>query len=342
MSTNVYGEIPAGAIDGVNGTYALALIPNPSTSLQLFQNGLLTVQNVDYTLNSNIVTWIVVVPQPGDSLKAYYVGSSPAVVAPPGAGTFTELRGSDLVGMVQDRLGGYKNALDESVILDVLNEGKDEVWAILKNLSQNYFQASTRYDDPTQTNYFGSINTKEREYALPADFRAIRFIECVTPGFQNIEFTRRSMTSPTWKDARRAANELSNVNGVASYFYDIAEQDTGTPTEDTQTGANPSGIPTSGGFELVFAQFPETTLQLVIWYLRAIPDMEADTVMDQIIRPFSKKIANFAVEKCMKILQDVTMSESWLKSWRNDVITIAQTGGNVDQADSQYVQDFVG
>lgn len=255
---------------------------------------------------------------------------------------FAELKGADLVSMVQDRLGGYANALNENVVLDFINEGKDEVWTVLKNLNQNYFQASTRYDDNTQVNYFGPVTFQEREYALPADFRAIRFIECVTPGFQNIEFVRRPMTSPTFKDARRAANELSNVNGVAVYFYDIAEQDTGTPLEDTETGQDPTGKKASGGFEIVFAQFPETTLQLVLWYLRALPDMETDTTLDQILFPYSKKIANFAVERAMKVLQDLPMSESWKEGWRQDLIVIAQSGGQIDQADAQFVVDFIG
>src|ERR1700720_4171105 len=97
----------------------------------------------------------------------------PPIVTPTPPGSFAELRGSDIVAMVQDRLGGYANALNENVILDVINEGKDEVWSILKNLNENYFQSSTRYDDATQTNYFGPITPKEREYALPVDFRAV-------------------------------------------------------------------------------------------------------------------------------------------------------------------------
>lgn len=255
---------------------------------------------------------------------------------------FAELRGSDVVKMVQDRLGGYANALNEDVILDTVNEGKDEVWAILKNLNENYFQASTRYDDSTQTNYFGPINPQEREYVLPADFRSIRFVECVTTGFADVTFVRRPMTSPTFRDARRAANQLSNVSGVAVYFYDIAEQSTGTPLVDTEIGTDKSSAKAQGGFEIVLAQYPETTLQLVIWYQRALPDMETDTILDNIIMPYSKKIANFAVEKCMKILQDLQMSAAWLQSWRQDIITVAQTASNVDRADAQFVQDFSG
>jgi hypothetical protein len=255
---------------------------------------------------------------------------------------FAELTGSDIVKMVQDRLGGYANALNEDVILDVVNEGKDEIWTILKNLNENYFQASSRYDDPTQTNYFGPINPQEREYALPKDFRAIRFIECVTSGFADVTFVRRAMTSPTFREARRAANELSNVAGVNVYWYDIAEQDVGTPLVDTEVGTDKSGATAKGGFEIVLAQYPETTLQIVLWYLRALPDMEADTVIDNILFPYSKKIANFAVEKCMKILQDLQMSAAWLQSWRQDITTVAQSGGKIDQADAQFVTDFTG
>ena len=256
--------------------------------------------------------------------------------------SFVELTGSDLTKMVQSRLGGYANALDTDIILDVINEGKDEIWSILKSLNANYFQASTRYDDPTQDNYFGLIVPGEREYALPPDFRAIRFIECVTSGYESVVFVRRSMTSSSWKDSRRSSNESSNANGVSTYVYDIAEQSTGTLLEDAETGRDTTSKKASGGFEIVLAQFPEASLQLVVWYLRALPDLEQDTVLDQIVRPYSKKIANFATEKCMKILQDLNMSAAWLQSWRQDIISVAQGGGQVDQADAQFCEDFQG
>lgn len=251
---------------------------------------------------------------------------------------FAELRGSDLIRMVQRRLGGYANAYDNDVILDVINEGKDKVWSILKSLSSNYFQASTQFSDVTSTNYFGPLTGTQREYKLPDDFRAIRFIEVVTTGYEDVEFLMSNMTTPEWKAARRASNQLKNSNGVAKYYYDIAEADQGEKLTDPVT--SPATAP--GGFEMVLAQFPETPLQLVVWYLRALPDIEADTILDQIVSPYSKYIANFAVEKCMKIVQDLQMSSSWLQSWRDDVITVAQSGGQINQADPTFVTDFLG
>lgn len=50
-------ETPSGAFDDVNTTFTLANSPTPTASLQLFLNGQLQTQGVDYTLVTNTITY---------------------------------------------------------------------------------------------------------------------------------------------------------------------------------------------------------------------------------------------------------------------------------------------
>lgn len=67
-----HNESPTGAINGVNDTYTLAQTPSPSNSLALFYNGALLRHGVDYTLSTNTITMVTVIPQTGDNLRAFY------------------------------------------------------------------------------------------------------------------------------------------------------------------------------------------------------------------------------------------------------------------------------
>lgn len=72
-ATFVDAETPAGAVNGVNATFTLANAPSPQTSLELYRNGLLMRQGVDYSLNSATVTFVASsIPQTGDILTASY------------------------------------------------------------------------------------------------------------------------------------------------------------------------------------------------------------------------------------------------------------------------------
>lgn len=72
-TTFIDGEIPSGTVNGSNAAFTLANVPNPSSSLALFRNGLLLTQGGDYTLSSNAVTFQTgAVPQTGDTLAAFY------------------------------------------------------------------------------------------------------------------------------------------------------------------------------------------------------------------------------------------------------------------------------
>lgn len=73
-TTFIDDEIPQGTIDGNNVTFTLSATPSPATSLKLFKNGELMIQNADYTVNGAKITFADedATPKTGDSLVAYY------------------------------------------------------------------------------------------------------------------------------------------------------------------------------------------------------------------------------------------------------------------------------
>lgn len=69
----VDAETPSGAINGINTFYTLIQAPNPSTSLAVYRNGIRLKPGVDFTANSNGITFsIAMVPQIGDVLVCAY------------------------------------------------------------------------------------------------------------------------------------------------------------------------------------------------------------------------------------------------------------------------------
>jgi len=64
-------ETPTGAVNGINKTFVLSQTPQPSTGLELYNNGLLMTQGVDYTLLGPIISFIIA-PSLGDIIRAFY------------------------------------------------------------------------------------------------------------------------------------------------------------------------------------------------------------------------------------------------------------------------------
>jgi len=50
-------ETPSGSVNGSNVVFKLQNIPSPVQSMQLFQNKVLQIQGVDYTVSSNVITF---------------------------------------------------------------------------------------------------------------------------------------------------------------------------------------------------------------------------------------------------------------------------------------------
>jgi len=69
----VDGEIPIGILDGVNTTFSLSQTPSPSSSLELYRNGVLQKLSVDFTLSGPDIQFLSAsTPQSGDILQAFY------------------------------------------------------------------------------------------------------------------------------------------------------------------------------------------------------------------------------------------------------------------------------
>lgn len=236
--------------------------------------------------------------------------------------------GQDLIDLANDRLAGLSNVVADRTLLSYINEAKDEIWAHLKNLNAEYFMQSTESTDSTQTNYFPkdlsgnpltTLQTTSRSYLLPSDLREIIMIEVTTKGYEQTVFTYRDINSEDFKTARRSANVDPTLTPTVEYFYAIL-------------GKN--------RFEM--AQFPETNFSLTIWYIRSLPDFEASDNIDEILAPYSKKIADYAVKKAMIGSQDPTQFALWTQEWKADLVTVASSAGPRNQADATYVEDFLG
>lgn len=165
------------------------------------------------------------------------------------------MNGADLLKTVTDRLLGYANVMSATAYLDFLNEAKDEVWTALKTMNQDYFGETSQNIDPTADNYFPSLVSTTRNYTLPKDFSAIRFIEPVSPGFEQIVFKFCNLESPEFQSARRSANVDKTLSPSVEYWYTIFGKD-----------------------QFIMAIWPEQTMAVTLYYIRRLHDIIAFNV----------------------------------------------------------------
>lgn len=232
------------------------------------------------------------------------------------------LTGQDLINMANDLLAGYQNGVDSRALLTYLNLAKDEVWAVTKELHDEYFQVFSQATNSAADFYFPALNTTTRNYTLPEDLRSIEFIEVTTPGFEETEFVFANLNTPQFRDERKASNQAQGPdpnNNVNKYTYSIA-----------------------GKNQFVMAAYPAAPMTLILWYTRALPDFEMSDTLDEILFPFNKKLAEYAVKLAMGGNQDPGQFAIWSKDWRESLINLVQASGERNDADPQFVQDFFG
>jgi hypothetical protein len=230
--------------------------------------------------------------------------------------------GQTLIDLTNDLLAGYQNAVDSRALLSYLNLAKDEVWSVTKELHDEYFQVFSQSTNASADYYFPNLNTTTRNYTLPADFRSVEFIECTTAGFEGTEFVYAKLNSPEFREERRESNAAQGPdpnNNVRKYHYSIA-----------------------GKNQFVMASYPAAALAVTLWYTRALPDFEASDVVDEILFPFSKKLAEYAAKRVMLADQDAGQFAAWKSEWRDSLINVVQGEGTRNDADPQYVVDFYG
>jgi hypothetical protein len=238
--------------------------------------------------------------------------------------SITQITGQYLINMTNDLLGGYQNGIDSRAILTFLNNAKDEIWDVTKELHDEYFQVFSQSTNSALTNYFPPLTTNNREYTLPEDLRSIEFIEVQAPvgGGPIAKFTYAKLNNPAFREERESSNELGGPepnNDRNSYLYSIAGHD-----------------------QFVMASYPSQPYTLILWYTASVADFEAtDTIVD-ILFPFSKKMAEYAAKSAMMSLQDPAGFAAWTQTWRSSLINLVQGSVERNDADPQYVQDFCG
>lgn len=66
-------ETPTGAVDGVNDAFTLSTAPSYNSSLQVFLNGLIQRQGIDYTISGTTITFTTA-PSLGQRVYAIFIG----------------------------------------------------------------------------------------------------------------------------------------------------------------------------------------------------------------------------------------------------------------------------
>lgn len=238
--------------------------------------------------------------------------------------SITQISGQFLINMTNDLLGGYQNGVDSRALLTHLNNAKDEIWSVTKELHDEYFQVFSQNTTSTATNYFPQLSTTVREYTLPEDLRSIEFVEVQQPpsGGPIAKFSYAKLNSPAFREEREQSNEAggSNPNNDRNhYLYSIAGHD-----------------------QFVLASYPTQNYNLILWYTASIADFEATDPIVDILFPFSKKMAEYAAKACMLALQDPAGFAAWTQTWRASLINLVQGEGERNDADPLFVQDFMG
>lgn len=234
----------------------------------------------------------------------------------------TQISGQDLLDRIKVRLGGLSNAFTPDELLQFAEDGVQEVWAVLKSFDQEYFGDSSQSTDSAKTDsYFATLSTSSREYPLPGTCREIRSIECLTSGYERIEFVQKSFDDPEFQRARRnstatgtSAQALSNRN----YYFTVF------------------------GNKLVLAQYPCAVLDVKLWAIQSINAISVDTVLDTILYPFSGKIVDFAVKKAMVSARESDMTIAWTQEWRASIITLGESSTPRASVNAQFISNYLG
>lgn len=232
------------------------------------------------------------------------------------------ISGQTLLDDLTVSLGGLSNVFNTDQLMRFVNDGLSEVWAVLRSLDLDYFMDSTQTTASTDEDYFGVLTTSAREYALPADCRDIRLIECTTAGYEGLNFVRRDISDEEFKIVRRGATANLGGDGLADVdhiLYAVTGQNT-----------------------LMFAQYPPAAITLKIWYVKSLPMLDVDQVLTEVLYPFSRKIVDYATEKALLSTRNAEMAAAWKQSWVDSIKMLAISSGPRDSTGPIYISDYEG
>ena len=232
------------------------------------------------------------------------------------------ISGQSLVDDLITRLDSFASAYDATSLLSFINEGKDEVWKVLRTLDEDYFVAGSQAATSTDDDYFAGFSRSSREVNLPNNCREVRFIEVTTAGYEDLDFEFRRLSDPEFQVERKLATIAGSGSGRqqhAKYLYTIIGRRT-----------------------LMLAQFLEAAVTAKIWFVRALDDLDLDSTLTEILHPFHKSIVTFALERATLALQEEQLSDEWLRRWRDDVRTLGLTAAPRDSSGPEFVSDWDG
>lgn len=231
--------------------------------------------------------------------------------------------GQDLIDSMRIRLGSLSNAFTTDQYLSFINEGVSEIWSVIKSLDLDYFTNSSEDTDATQDNAFLDLSTAKREYALPAECRELRALECLTVGFEDRVFEYRQFNDPIFQEARRESTA------------------SGSATATSFSGTRNRYYYTIFGTQFILAQYPESALNLKLWYIKAINDVSVAD-FPEILRPFDKKIVDFSTQRATLAMQNTELSLGWMTAWKEDIKTLAMSVGLRSTSNAIFVSDYLG
>ena len=238
------------------------------------------------------------------------------------------LSGQEIVDRIRVRLGSLSNAFSVEELLSFAEEGTQEVWGVLKSFDQEYFGVPSQDNDTSSTeDFFADLSTTKREYDLPPGCRELRGIEVLTPGYESLTFGYRTFDNPEFVAIRK--NSTASGAGSGPYFNDFLYP-------------NKEYLYAVFGNQMVLAQYPETALNIRLWYIKGLGFLSVNTRLSDILYPFAGKIVDFAVQKAMISTREIPMTEEWLKSWKGSVLYLAEVSSPRSSTGPQFIIDYVG
>jgi len=240
--------------------------------------------------------------------------------------TVTQVTGQYILDEVKTRLGALANAFTVDQLVSFANDGVHETWSVLRSLDLDYFGDSSEDTDTTQDEYFADLSPTVREYNLPANCREVRFLECLSTGFEDRVFEYRKFEDIVFQTARRESTSLGpDVEGdsgaiLGRYYYTVF------------------------GTQLILAQYPETVgMKLKIWYIKSLNDItDLSVPLPDILYPFSRKIIDYTVTKLMLASQNQMLAAEWLEDWKESIKTLALTAGSRSSSNPIFIADYTG
>lgn len=229
------------------------------------------------------------------------------------------ISGQELIDLVNSRIRASTNAFDPEDILGFINDAANETWKILRSIREDYFETFSQNTISTDDDYFGLLSTTVREYSLPRNYQEIRFIEVLDSGHEGVEFRPKDHSSTEFQNRRRTSTALGEGTARSDYFYDII-----------------------GARTLMLSQFPEITFNLRIWYIRSLVRLDVDSQLDEILYPYSDDMAKYAAHLATLSLRDETLSDRWLKIWKDSVHRTETVARMRQSSGPVFVDDFLG